>query len=68
MPMQVRINGAAREVGEGTTVAELVRSLGLIEEQVAVELNEELVARDRRTGVRLAAGDRIEVVTLVGGG
>ena len=66
--MQIELNGEAREVAEGTTVAELVAALGLRPEVVAVELNRGLVRRDRRGDVRLAPGDRVEVVTLVGGG
>jgi len=66
--MQIELNGEAREVAEGTTVAELVAGLGLRPEVVAVELNRGLVRRDRRGDVRLAPGDRVEVVTLVGGG
>jgi len=66
--MQIRLNGTAIEVADGTTVAELVASRDLAPEQVAVEVNESLVARARRTETRLAPGDRVELVTLVGGG
>jgi sulfur carrier protein len=66
--MQIRLNGTAIEVEDGTTVAVLVASRGLAPEQVAVELNEKLVARDSRAQQGLADGDRVELVTLVGGG
>ena len=66
--MQVLVNGERREVPDGSTVAELVRSLGLRPEIVAVERNLELVKRAEREQVRLAEGDRIEIATLVGGG
>jgi len=68
MDVAIRINGQEHEVPAGTTVAELVARLELRPEQVAVELNRELVARDRRDSTRLAAGDQVELVTLVGGG
>ncbi len=62
------MNGADREVREGESVAELVTDLGLRPEQVAVELNRELVARAKRDSVLLSEGDEVELVTLVGGG
>ena len=66
--MEIELNGATREVEDGATVARLVESLGLRPEIVAVEVNRALVRKDRRGEVRLAPGDRVEVVTLVGGG
>ncbi|HEX5500519.1 MAG TPA: sulfur carrier protein ThiS, partial [Thermomicrobiales bacterium] len=55
-------------VALGTTVAALLGELGLEPKQVAVEVNLELVPRGRHAEHALAAGDRLEVVTLVGGG
>jgi thiamine biosynthesis protein ThiS len=66
--VKIELNGEAREVPDGTTVAALIEALGLRPEVVAVELNQSLVAKARRAEVRLAPGDRIELVTLVGGG
>ncbi|MBK7645406.1 MAG: sulfur carrier protein ThiS [Planctomycetes bacterium] len=66
--MQIEVNGVARTVSEGSTVAELVEALGLRPEVVAVERNAQLVRRPERATTRLAAGDRLELVTLVGGG
>jgi sulfur carrier protein len=64
----IRLNGEPRTVAPRTTVDGLVRELGLRPEVVAVELNERLVARDLRPSTVLHEGDRLEVVTLVGGG
>lgn len=66
--MLIVVNGAPREVPAGQTIAELLDQLQVERKHVAVEVNLELVPRgqhDRRT---LAEGDRLEVVTLVGGG
>lgn len=62
------MNGERREVGPGTRLGALLEELGLARDRVAVELNRTLVARARHAVTELAAGDRIEVVTLVGGG
>ncbi len=66
--LQILLNGTAREVPEGTTVDALVRELGLRPEVVAVEVNRALVARAKRGETALESGDRVELVTLVGGG
>lgn len=68
MQITIEVNGVARSVPEGTTVAQLVEQLGLRPEVVAVERNAALVRRNERTATLLRAGDRLEVVTLVGGG
>jgi len=66
--MEIVVNDQPRQVNEGMTVAELLAQLGVANKFVAVELNLELVPRDRHAQRRLAPGDRVEVVTLVGGG
>jgi thiamine biosynthesis protein ThiS len=68
MQIQIEVNGDARTIPQGTTVARLVESLGLRPELVAVERNQRLVPRAERGATELAPGDRIELVTLVGGG
>jgi sulfur carrier protein len=66
--VKVSVNGVERELAEGTTVAGLVAALGLCPGEVAVERNQRIVPRAEHARTVLAAGDRIEVVTLVGGG
>lgn len=66
--MQITINGTPREVADGITVAELLGRLELRPQQVAVEVNRELVPRTRHPDRALLAGDAVEIVTLVGGG
>jgi sulfur carrier protein len=66
--LRIRLNGEPRSIAPGTSVDALVRLLDLRPEVVAVELNERLVARDLRGTTVLRDGDRIEIVTLVGGG
>jgi len=66
--MTLIVNGASKSVADGLTIAEFVRELGLERNPIAVELNRQVVPRDRHGETRLAEGDRIEIVTLVGGG
>jgi thiamine biosynthesis protein ThiS len=66
--VSILVNGETRELATGTSVARLVEDLGLRPEVVAVEVNRELVTRARRASTELHDGDRVELVTLVGGG
>jgi thiamine biosynthesis protein ThiS len=66
--MQIEVNGERREVAQQTTIAELLRELEVTVPHVAVEVNLEVVPRTRHSETTLQPGDRLEVVTLVGGG
>ena len=66
--MEVLVNGERRPVGERTTLAALLESLGLPRDRVAVERNREIVRRNDWEAVELQPGDRLEIVQFVGGG
>jgi sulfur carrier protein len=66
--MQIEVNGQPREISAGTSVSALLAELQLDPRFLAVERNLELVSRDAHAHTQLTEGDRIEVVTLVGGG
>lgn len=66
--MKVAVNGETRTMADGTSVADVVRELGLEGKPFAVELNRSVVGKARLAETRLADGDRLEIVTLVGGG
>jgi sulfur carrier protein len=66
--MRVLVNGSERECAPGTTVAQLLSALGFAGAAVAVERNQRLVPRAEHARTVLVEGDRLELVTLVGGG
>ena len=66
--MQIFVNGKAHDVDAETTISGLIAALGLGGGPVAVERNREVVPRARHASTLLAPGDRLEVVTFVGGG
>mgnify|MGYP003335839846 CR=1 FL=1 len=65
--MTVTVNGTVREVAEGTTLRTLIEEAGLGSTPCAAEINRNLVPRREHESRRLAAGDVIELVSLVGG-
>lgn len=66
--LQLTVNGEARQIAPDSSVADLVRELGLDGRKIAVERNLEIVPRSRYALDSLADGDRIEIVAFVGGG
>jgi len=66
--MTVTVNGNETQVAPGTTVAGLLVVLGLGGQRVAVERNRDVVPRTDHGTTELADGDRLEIVTFVGGG
>lgn len=66
--VNIFLNGTPRDVSEGTTIAQLLRELDMPARHVAVEVNLKLVPRALHAEHQLRQSDRLEVVTLVGGG
>ncbi len=68
--MKLHINGEERSFDSppAFTLAALVEILGMKADRVAVELNRDIVPRDRWSETPLNEGDRLEVVHFVGGG
>lgn len=66
--MKISLNGETREIAPGTTLSQLVAGLSLGGVKVAVERNFNIVPREQYDATVLVEGDRIEVVTFVGGG
>jgi thiamine biosynthesis protein ThiS len=66
--MNITVNGEAREVPEGLSVAALLAHLKIPAERVALERNLEILPRARWAETQVAPGDRYEIVHFVGGG
>ena len=66
--MLIQLNGESREVQDLTTLDDLVRELSLAPARIAIELNHEVVRRDKWAQTPLAERDRLEIVHFVGGG
>ena len=66
--LRIQVNGETREAAENTSLPELVVSLNLKPEQIAIELNQIVVRRLQWPETVLRDGDKIEIVHFVGGG
>ena len=68
MSVRITLNGEERHLEAALTVAQLLESLGLTGQRVAVEVNREIVPRSRYADVVIKDNDRVEVVRAIGGG
>jgi thiamine biosynthesis protein ThiS len=66
--MRISVNGEPIDLDAQESIADLLRRCGLDAAPCAVEINRELVPRREHDRRRLAPGDAVEIVTLVGGG
>ena len=66
--MWLLLNGERREVANGLSLAELVETLKLAPERIAIELNQNVVRRADWSMLMLQETDRVEIVHFVGGG
>src|SRR5262249_25057911 len=64
----ITVNEESRSFSGPLSVADLLRQLGRDPRQVAVEVNLAVIRRDDHARHTLTDGDRVEIVTLVGGG
>jgi len=72
LPMQITLNGQSFDIPSGSTLATLVKlrqqSGHLKTTAYAIERNKEVVTRPQHESTHLQAGDKIEIVVMVGGG
>ena len=66
--IHITVNGESVEIDSEMSVETLLDTVDVPPNYLAVEVNEEVVLREDYTTHVVGDGDRIEVVTLVGGG
>jgi len=66
--IQVRLNGKDRDITFGHAVQSLLEAIEINPLAVVVELNKQILDRDRYSDFDIREGDMIEVVHFVGGG
>jgi sulfur carrier protein len=66
--MEIQLNGKQTEVAGGITLTQLLKNLKLQAAQVAIQVNDDIIPRDRYGSVVLNGGDRVELVTFTSGG
>jgi len=66
--MEIILNGQTHFCESGDNVAALVSKLEIDPRSIAIELNQEIVAKSNWPITFLKSGDKLEIVQFVGGG
>ena len=66
--MMILLNGQEKRFEKTINIKELLMFLELKEERIAVEVNLEIVDRQKFNSFELKDGDKVEVISFIGGG
>lgn len=66
--MNVTVNGQIQQLVEGTALLSYIAECGLNPDVLVIEYNGNIVHRDQWSAIKLADGDKVEILTFVGGG
>lgn len=67
-PIQITINGEPHALAPSSTIIDLIHQLQLAPQQLAIELNLDILPKARWAETELRGGDKLEIVHFVGGG
>ena len=65
---KIQLNGAPYEINYGTNLSELLNKLKIRKNKVAIEVNGEIVEKNKYPNLILNKHDKVEIVQFIGGG
>ena len=65
---KIQLNGTPYEISDGTNLNELLIKLKIQKNKVAIEVNGEIVEKNKYPNLILSKGDKVEIVQFIGGG
>ena len=65
---KIQLNGDPYEINGRTNLNELLNKLKIEKNKVAIEVNGEIVQRDKYKNLVLRKDDKVEIVHFIGGG
>ena len=65
---KIQLNGDTYEINDGTNLIELLKNLKIQKNKVAVEVNGEIVEKNKYPNLILNKDDKVEIVQFIGGG
>jgi len=65
---KIQLNGDPYEINDGTNLNELLIKLNIQKNKVAIEVNGEIVEKNKYTNLILNKNDKVEIVHFIGGG
>jgi len=65
---KIQLNGGPYEINGRTNLNELLNKLKIEKNKVAIEVNGEIVQKDKYQNLVLRKDDKVEIVHFIGGG
>tara|TARA_Y100000590_G_scaffold440717_1_gene566473 strand:+ start:416 stop:634 length:219 start_codon:yes stop_codon:yes gene_type:complete len=65
---KIQLNGNTYEIKHGTNLDDLINKLKLHKNKVAIEVNGEIVEKNKYPSLILNKNDKVEIVHFIGGG
>ena len=65
---KIQLNGDPYEINDGTNLNELLNKLKIQKNKVAIEVNGEIIEKNKYPNLNLNKGDKVEIVQFIGGG
>ena len=65
---KIQLNGSSYEINHGTNLTQLLNKLKIEKNKVAIEVNGEIVEKNKYTDIILNKNDKVEIVHFIGGG
>ena len=65
---KIQLNGNSYEINNGTNLNELLNKLKIQKNKVAIEVNGEIIEKNKYPNLILNKEDKVEIVHFIGGG
>ena len=66
--IKIKINGKFTQINENLSLSVFLKQLKIPLKKVAIELNQEIIDKNRTSKIKLKKNDKIEIVHFIGGG
>ena len=66
--IKIKVNGKVKAVLNNSKLSDILKNLNIPIKKVAIELNQEIIDKNRTSNIKLKKGDKIEIVHFIGGG
>ena len=66
--IKIKINGKIKSINQDYTLSVVLKNLKIPLNKVAIELNEEIIDKNKINKIKLNKNDKIEIVHFIGGG
>ena len=66
--IKIKVNGKEKSIKDKTNLLSLVKFLKIPVKKVAIELNHEIMDKNKLSKINLKKNDKIEIVHFIGGG